>query len=408
MAIWQEQYNLLRSELESRGIDVEAVEASLKSQQIETPSWGYADAGTRFGVFRMAGAPGNIREKLQDAAEAHRFSGIAPTVAVHIPWDNVEDWVEIKQYASSLNLTIGSINPNLFQDHDYRFGSLTSERADVRARAVEHVRECANIMRAVGSKTISLWLADGTNFPGQADFRARKHRLEASLKTIHGFLHRDETLLLEYKPFEPASYHTDVADWGMSHAFCSHLGPNAKVLVDLGHHLPGANIEHIVAFLVDENRLGGFHFNNRKYADDDLTTGSVNPYELFLIFIELVKTEHAGLGSDIAYMIDEGHTIKNKIEEMIQSLVAIQTAYAKALIVDYKALLEAQETNSIVLAEEIVKDAFATDVRPLLAKVRTDIGLSDVVDPVRGFRNCGYAQDAADNRGISKAAGLGA
>ncbi len=408
MIQWEAHYTLLRNELESRGVDVDAVEESLRNQSIETPSWAYADAGTRFGVFRMAGAPTNLREKLADAGQAQKYTGIASTVAVHIPWDKVSDWSEISRYAGSLGLTIGAVNPNLFQDHDYRFGSLTAENADARRRAIEHVRECVGIMRTVGSQALSLWLADGTNFPGQGDFRVRKRRLQEALAEIHGMLSPEQTLLLEYKPFEPASYHTDIADWGMSYAFCNRLGANAKVLVDLGHHLQGANIEHIVAFLIDEDKLGGFHFNNRKYADDDLTTGSVNPYELYLIYTELVKNERAGKGGEIAYMIDEGHTLKNKIEEMIQSLVAIQTAYAKALLVDYKTLAEAQAANELTRAEEIIKDAFAIDVRPLLAHVRAEMNLPSPYDPVKGFRDSGYAEQVAAERGVGKSSGLGA
>jgi L-rhamnose isomerase/sugar isomerase len=408
MTNWESRYALLRTDLEERGRDVDGIEAALKTQAIETPSWGYADAGTRFGVFRMPGAPTNIRAKLADAAQAHRFTGIAPTVAVHIPWDTVDDWSELSVYAATLGLTIGAINPNLFQDYDYRFGSLTAEDASVRKRAIDHLIACIEIMRATKSKALSVWLADGTNFPGQGDFRKRKQRLADGLAEAYFRLDFDETMLLEYKPFEPASYHTDLADWGMAYAFCSSLGPRARVLVDLGHHLHGANIEHIVAFLIDAGRLGGFHFNNRKYADDDLTTGSVNPYELYLIYTELVKAERDGLGAGIAYMIDEGHTLKNKIEEMIQSLVAIQTAYARALLVDYAALEAAQATNDLVSAEELIKDAFATDVRPLLAKVRSECGLPDPVDPVRGFRESGYAERMAAERGIGKGAGLGA
>jgi L-rhamnose isomerase/sugar isomerase len=273
---------------------------------------------------------------------------------------------------------------------------------------VEHVLDCIQVMRATRSKTLSLWLADGTNFPGQSDFRARKRRLHDALEEIHAAMREDETLLIEYKPFEPAFYHTDIADWGMANAMCSRLGRNAKVLVDLGHHLQGANIEHIVAFLVDEQRLGGFHFNNRKYADDDLTSGSINPYELFLIYTELVKAERDGSATNIAYMIDESHGLKNKIAEMIQSLVALQTAYAKALLVDYEALSAAQAREDLIGAEETIKSAFATDVRPLLWKVRADLALPDPVDPVRGFLESGYAENASAQRGIGKAAGLGA
>lgn len=405
---WATEYKILRDRLEDGGIDVLGVEEKLKSQRIETPSWGYADSGTRFGVFRQAGAPRTVHEKLEDAAQANRFTGIAPAVALHIPWDSVENWPELADYARGLGLSIGAINPNLFQEHGYRFGSLASEQESVRRRAVSHVVSCVGIMNAVGSKALSLWFADGTNFPGQGDFRRRKGRFQDGLAEIHAELAADQTLLLEYKPFEPAFYHTDIADWGMAYAFCKRLGQNARVLVDLGHHLHGANIEHIVAFLLDEKRLGGFHFNNRKYADDDLTAGSINPYELFLIFTELAAAEEEGIAGDIAYMIDESHTLKNKTAEMIQSLTALQTSYAKALLLNRTELRSAQKTDDIVRAEEIVKSAFSVDVQPLLWKVRTELGLPDPADPVRGFNECGYADAKAKERGVGGGAGLGA
>ena len=295
MAGWDGEYALLRRRLEDDGIDVNAVEARLKAQQVETPSWGYADSGTRFGVFRQAGAPQTVRQKFEDAAQAHTFTGIAPAVAVHIPWDTEDDWDDQARYAQSLGVRIGAVNPNVFQDFDYRFGSLANAQAEVRNKAVAHILECVEIMRAVKSPLLSLWFADGTNFPGQGDMRARKRLFQEGLAEVYGALDDHQTMLVEYKPFEPAFYHTDIADWGMAYAFCQSLGPRAKVLVDLGHHLPGANIEHIVAFLLDEGRLGGFHFNNRKYADDDLTTGSINPYELYLIYAELVTGERDGI-----------------------------------------------------------------------------------------------------------------
>ena len=405
---WAKEYDLLSERLQSEGIDVAQVEQRLKNQKIETPSWGYADGGTRFGVFRQAGAPRNVRENIEDAAQAHRFTGIAPAVALHIPWDLVEDWAELANYASGFGLSIGAINPNVFQDYEYRFGSLGSEVASTRRRAIDHMVECVGIMNTVGSKALSLWFADGTNFPGQGDFRRRKHHFERGLAEVHAALSPDQTMLLEYKPFEPAFYHTDIADWGMAYAFTKALGENAKVLVDLGHHLHGTNIEHIVAFLQDERRLGGFHFNNRKYADDDLTTGSINPYELYLIFSELVAGEDAGVGDDIAYMIDESHTLKNKTAEMIQSLTALQSAYAKALLINRKELSLLQEADDLVGAEELVKAAFAVDVNPLLWKIRTDQGLPDPANPIRGFVESGYIEAKANERGVGGGSGLGA
>ncbi len=408
MPNYQAEYDLLARRLTDDGIDVAAAEARLKVQAVETPSWGYADSGTRFGAFRMAGAPRTVFEKFEDAAQAHRYTAIAPSVAVHIPWDAGADWSELSAYARALGLSVGAVNPNVFQDYDYRLGSLGSARKSVRDKAVAHMRECVAIMDTVGSKNLSLWFADGTNFPGQGDMRARKRWFAEGLAEVYTDLKDDQRMLIEYKPFEPAFYHTDIADWGMAYAFCAGLGERAQVLVDLGHHLPGANIEHIVAFLLDEKRLGGFHFNNRKYADDDLTTGSVNPYELYLIYTELVAGENDGIAGEVAYMIDESHTLKNKIAEMIQSLVALQTAYAKALLVNQPALAQARQAEDLVAAEEIIKSAFATDVRPLLWKVRSDLNLSDPADPLRGFAESGYAQAKAEERGVGGGAGLGA
>lgn len=408
MTNYPAEYDLLVRRLTDEGVDIAAVEARLKAQRVETPSWGYADSGTRFGAFRMAGAPRTVFEKFEDAAQAHKYTGIAPDVAVHIPWDAGADWNELAAYARSLGVGVGAVNPNVFQDNDYRFGSLGSARQCVRDKAVAHMRECVEIMNTVGSQNLSLWFADGTNFPGQGDMRQRKRQFTEGLAAVYADLKDDQRMLIEYKPFEPSFYHTDIADWGMAYAFCQSLGDRAKVLVDLGHHLPGANIEHIVAFLLDEGRLGGFHFNGRKYADDDLTTGSTNPYELYLIYAELVAGENTGLASDVAYMIDESHTLKNKIAEMIQSLVALQASYAKALIVNQDALAAARESEDLIAAEETIKAAFATDVRPLLWKVRSDMGLPDPADPVRGFIQSGYAQAKADERGVGGGAGLGA
>lgn len=408
MTNFQAEYDLLAQRLADEGIDMAAVEARLKAQAVETPSWGYADSGTRFGAFRMAGAPRNVFEKFEDAAQANKYTGIAPGVAVHIPWDAGADWKELSEYAHAQGVSVGAVNPNVFQDNDYRFGSLGSARKSIRDKAVAHMRECVQIMNVVGSPNLSLWFADGTNFPGQASMRYRKQWFAEGLAEVYADLKGNQTMLVEYKPFEPAFYHTDIADWGMAYAFCKGLGGRAKVLVDLGHHLPGANIEHIVAFLLDEGRLGGFHFNNRKYADDDLTTGSVNPYELYLIYTELVAGENDGIANNVAYMIDESHTLKNKIAEMIQSLVALQTSYAKALIVNQKALTEAREREDLIAAEEVIKAAFATDVRPLLWKVRSEMNLPNPADPVRGFVESGYIEAKAEERGVGGGAGLGA
>lgn len=405
---WEREYELLAQRLTDAGQDPDALAGRLTAQKIETPSWAYADAGTRFGVFQMAGAPRSVREKFEDAAQVQAFTGIAPSVAVHIPWDTVDDWGEMANFAASLSLSIGAVNPNVFQAADYQFGSITHSDASVRAKAVAHMKECVAIMNATGSRDLSCWFADGTNFPGQADFRARKRWLSDALAEVYADLSGRQRMLLEYKPFEPAFYHTDLADWGMTYAVAHALGDRAHVLVDLGHHLPGANIEHIVAFLLDEGRLGGFHFNGRKYADDDITVGSIQPYELFLIYAELVKGENDKLAGEVAYMLDQSHTMKNKVAEMIQSVVALQTAYAKALLIDFDALTKAQGENDVVAAEEIIKAAFATDVTPLLWRVRCEKGLPAPDDPLRGFRASGYAEAKAKERGIGGSGGLGA
>jgi L-rhamnose isomerase/sugar isomerase len=400
MPDWREYYRLLAAELASRGIDVEATKAALKAQRIETPSWGYADSGTRFKVFGQAGAARTAYEKLQDAAEVHRVTGITPSVALHIPWDKVDDWSELQAYAESLGLELGAINPNLFQDDDYKLGSLAHPDERVRAKAIAHCLECIEIAKTVHSDVISLWLADGTNYPGQDSIRARKQRLQEALRTIYDAMPAPMRLLIEYKFFEPAFYHTDLGDWGMSYVMAQKLGDRAQVLVDLGHHPLGTNIEQIVAFLIDEGRLGGFHFNSKKFADDDLTVGSVNPYELFLIFNELVAGEQdPAVNMNVAYMIDQSHNVKPKVEAMVQSIVNVQVAYAQALIVDRAALAEAQQTGDIVRAEETLLAAFRTDVRPLLAAVREEMGVP--VDPLAAYRQSGYLAKVAAERGTA-------
>lgn len=381
-------YNILKSSLEEKRIDVNKVEKRLKTLKIETPSWGYADSGTRFAIFKQKNAAKKVKEKIQDAAEVHKLTGICPSIALHIPWDITDDWDALLEYSLSLGIRPGAVNPNLFQDPDYKLGSLCHPDEKVRKKAINHVLECIDIAKTLKSKDISLWLADGTNYPGQDDMRERKHRLEESLKEIYKNLEKDMRLLVEYKFFEPAFYHTDIADWGMAYNLCTKLGDQAMVLVDLGHHSLGTNIEQIVAYLLDEEKLGGFHFNNKKYADDDLTVGSINPYEFFLIFNELVSAKDNGIKSNIAYMIDQCHNLKPKIEEMIQSVENIQKTYAKALIVDRESLKNYQQKNDIVMAEKMLNEAFETDVMPLLFKVREEMGLP--LYPLEFFRNSGY------------------
>jgi len=397
MENFKKSYKFLKDSLEKKGIPIEKVEEELKSQKIETPSWGYSDSGTRFFVFKQKGAARNVREKLQDAAEVHKLTGVCPTVALHIPWDMTDDWDELLEYAISLGVKPGAINPNLFQDDDYKFGSLCSPDKNAREKAISHIVECIEIAKKLKSRDISLWISDGTNHPGQDNIRGRKHRLEESLKRVYKHLGDDMRLLIEYKFFEPAFYVTDVGDWGMAYNLSNKLGPKAMVLVDLGHHPLGTNIEQIVAYLLDEEKLGGFHFNNKKYADDDLTVGSINPYELFLIYNELVDAEESGLKLDVAYMIDQSHNIKPKIEEMIQSVENIQKAYAKALIVDRKALKKHQEEKDVVKAEKVLTEAFETDVMPLIYKVREDLGVP--LDPLEAFRKNGYMEKIQRERG---------
>ncbi len=373
---------------------ISEIKEKLKSQKIETPSWGYSNSGTRFKVFKQEGAAQNIYQRIDDAAEVHKLTGITPSIAIHIPWDIVDNWKELSKYAASKGLKIGAVNPNLFQDDEYKLGSLTHPDDKIRKKAIDHIFECISIMENTGATILSLWLADGTNYPGQDDFRARKHRLEDSLGKIYNALSDEMKLLIEYKFFEPAFYHTDIADWGIATSLANKLGDKAKTLVDLGHHPQGTNIEHIVAFLIDENKLGGFHFNSRKYADDDLTAGSINPYELFLIYKEIAAAEEEGL--DIAYMIDESHNIKPTIQATIQSVLNIQEAYAKALFIDRKALTEAQVKGDIVQAEEILLDAYRQDVRPLLKIVRDEIGCPQ--EPLKAYIESGYYERISEER----------
>lgn len=391
----------IENRLQERGVTIDNIFTALQQFSVETPSWGYGDSGTRFKVFHWPGAASNLREKLADAAQVQRVTGICPGVAIHIPWDRADDWRAVREYAGQLGLHIGAVNPNLFQEDAYRFGSLCHYDRAVRQRAVEHVIECIQIAQEVDSHVISLWLADGTNYPGQDDLRRRRHRLLESLQSIYAALPADMRLLIEYKFFEPSFYSTDLPDWGTSLLMAQKLGPQAEVLVDTGHHPQGTNIAQIVAQLLDEGRLGGFHFNDRRYADDDLIAGSQNPFELFCIFNEI-----AGAGAEgntnvgrIAYMIDQSHNIEPKIEAMIQSVLNAQSAYAKALLVDRVALREAQEAGDVLGAYRVLQAAFETDVRPLLSEFRTRQGVE--ADPIAVFRASGYAERVARERTAS-------
>lgn len=390
-------YNLLAETLEKQGIQIETVKSCLKRQHIETPSWGYGNSGTRFGVFEQPGAARNVVERLEDAATVHRFTGVAPTVALHIPWDKTDDWGALKQYAADLGIGIGAINPNVFQDQVYKLGSVCNPEIEIRRLAIDHMLECVDIMKKTGSDLLSLWFADGTNFPGQASFRRRKQWMTEALGEVYEALPHATRMLIEYKFFEPAFYHTDLADWGTAYLMANKLGPKAQVLVDLGHHPQGTNIEFIVAYLIDEGKLGGFHFNCRKYADDDLTVGSVNPQELFLIYTELVAAElDPDIDTDIAYMIDQSHNLKPKVEASIQSVCNLQKAYAKALLVDREALMEAQEVADLVEAESILQRAYETDVNPLLEQVRLEMGRDP--HPLTAYRKSGYYEKISKTR----------
>jgi L-rhamnose isomerase/sugar isomerase len=369
------------------------VEARLRELVIETPSWGYGDSGTRFGTFPQPGRPRDVYERIDDAAEVHRLTGTAGAVALHFPWDEVDDYGALREHIEARGLKVGAVNPNLFQDPDYKLGSCTHPNPRVRAKSVEHLVECIGIARDLGSSAQSLWLADGTNYPGQDDLRERRARLYDSLGQAYAQLPGDQEMLVEYKLFEPAFYATDLADWGSALLTCQKLGDRARVLIDLGHHAQGVNIEQIVALLDGEGRLGGFHFNNRKYADDDLIVGSVNPFELFLIFFELDSGPTHRLPR---LTIDQAHNIEAKVEAMVLSVVNLQEAYAKALLVDREALRAAQQEGDVLRGHELLLDAFRTDVRDVCARARAALGAAE--DPIAAHRESGYAQQKAEER----------
>ena len=405
------EYKILAERLTAQGIDVEAVKAALKKQHVETPSWGYANSGTRFKAFAWSGAATTTQEKLDDAAMVQKMTGIAPTVAVHIPWDRPEhdDYDGMCQYAEDQGIRIGATNPNVFQDDEYRLGSLGSPDPGVQEMALDHILECCAIMPKLKSKDLSLWFADGTNYAGQDSLRGRKQRFERHLRTVYEYLPADGRMLIEYKFFEPAFYSTDLPDWGTAYAWCLKLGPRAQVLTDLGHHAQGVNIEQIVTFLLDEGRLGGFHFNNRKYADDDLIVGSVNPYELFLIYNEIVDASQSDdqpaktTADNIAYMIDQCHNIEGKMAPMILSVLNCQEAYAKALLVPRDELIAAQQAGQVLMAHNLLTNAYRNDVRPLLAQVREEMGVP--VDPIASYWASGYEEKIREARGIASTSG---
>ncbi len=378
--------------------DVNDVLSGLDRLNIELPSWGFADTGTRFGKYLQDAAALTLEDKLDDAAEVQRVTGCCPRVAVHVLWDfQGDDPGGAAELASARGLRVGSINPNLFEDQCYRLGSVANEDAAIRRRAIEHLLRSVELGRVVGSDRLSLWFADGTNYPGQGHFRRRKRWFESALREVHDAMPESMRMLVEYKPFEPAFYHSDVADWGMASALARAAGSKAKVLVDTGHHLLGQNIEHIVAFLLDEEMLGGFHFNDRHYADDDLTVGSIDPYRIFRILFEIVQFEReSGRALPIDYMIDQSHNLKPKIEAMIQTVDTVQSMLAKAMLVDVETLESARRAGDVVDAERCLADAFATDVRPMIGEWRRRRGLP--TDPLADHRSSGYVERVAGER----------
>jgi L-rhamnose isomerase/sugar isomerase len=378
---------------------VEKVVKALDEFKIETGSWAFADTGTRFGKFLQPAAAKTIAEKLADAGQVNALTGCCPTVAMHVLWDTPPgaNLADVKKLAEKYGVRPGAINPNVFQDQIYKYGGLANEQATVRKAALDHILYSVKVVRELGSRDVSCWFGDGSNYPGTANIRARKQWMAEGLKAVHDALGVDQRLLIEYKPFEPAFYHTDIGDWGMALLFAKAAGPQARVLVDIGHHYQGQNIEQIVAWLLDENMLGGFHFNNRRYADDDLTLGSIDPYQDFRVFAEICSYAwEKGRAPDIGYMIDQSHNLKGKIEEMIQTVMTAQELYAKAALIDFPTLEKARQEQRLIDAENLFKDAFSTDVRPAIGEWRRAKGLGE--DPLVAFRQSGYLERITNER----------
>jgi L-rhamnose isomerase / sugar isomerase len=377
----------------------------LDAFQIEIPSWGFANTGTRFGKFVQAAAAVTIEEKFADAAEVNKLTGATPTLALHVLWDlpeGVKDVPEVRALERKFGIRAGSINPNLFQDQEYKYGSLCNPSAEIRERALSHMLDSIEIGKALGSRDISFWLADGSNYPGTQSIRKRIGWLEQALRISHDHLAPNQRLLVEYKPFEPFFYHTDIADWGMSSHLARQAGPQARVLVDTGHHYNAQNIEQIVAWLLHTGLLGGFHFNDRRYADDDLTLGSIDPYQIFRIFHELHSAASEGLPHAVAYMIDQSHNLKGKVEAMVQTVVTAQELYLKAALIDRERLAELQQSCDLVAAEELFRGAFWRDVRPLTRAWREKHGLP--ADPLEALRASGYVERIGRERGSRSSA----
>ena len=382
------------------------VKNALRAQRIETPSWAYGNSGTRFKVFTQPGVPRTPFEKIDDAAQVHAFTGVAPTVALHIPWDAVDDYRALADHAAERGVALGAINSNVFQDDDYKLGSVTNPDPRIRRKATDHLLDCVSIMDKTGSRDLKLWFSDGLNYPGQDNLARRQDRLAEALREVYDRLGDDQRMLVEYKLFEPAFYATDIPDWGTAFAHCVELGPKAQVVIDTGHHAPGTNIEFIVSFLLRQKRLGAFDFNSRFYADDDLMVGAADPFQLFRIMHEIVRADALKPEAGIAFMLDQCHNIEAKIPAIIRSVLNVQEATAKALLVDVDALEAAQDSGDVLESNEVLMDAYNTDVRPLLAELRTDMGLDP--DPVRAYRRSGYGDRISAERVGGNQAGWGA
>ncbi len=386
--------------------DFASIAPRLVEQAIELPSWAFGNSGTRFKVFSQPGVPRDPFEKIADAAQVHKVTALSPSVALHIPWDKVDDYAGLRKHAEDHGVALGTINSNTFQDDDYKLGSVTHSDPTIRQKAIDHHYECIDIMHKTGSRDLKIWLADGTNYPGQDDMRARQDRLADSLEKIYARIGDDQRLVLEYKIFEPAFYHMDVPDWGTSYAQVAALGDKAMVCLDTGHHAPSTNIEFIVMQLLRLGKLGSFDFNSRFYADDDLIVGAADPFQLFRILVEVVRGGGYGADSDVAFMLDQCHNIEDKIPGQIRSVLNVQEMTARALLVDTTALAAAQLAGDVLAANGLLMDAFYTDVRPLLAEWRESRGLP--ADPMVAYAQSGYAATIIDGRKGGSQAGWGA
>ena len=394
------------SEQSSRQAVRQAALETLRRQHVELPSWAFGNSGTRFKVFGQPGVARTVAEKIDDAAQVNAVTGIARSVALHIPWDSVRDWAALATHAKERGTALGTVNANLFQDDDYRLGSVTNPDPRIRRKALAHLVECVDVMDATGSRDLKLWFADGTNYPGQDDIRTRQDRLSEALHAVYDRLGPDQRLVLEYKFFEPAFYSTDVPDWGTALLHCVDLGDRARVCVDTGHHAPGTNIEFIVAVLLRAGKLGAFDFNSRFYADDDLMAGAADPFQLFRIMTEVAGAGALEPDRGVAFMLDQCHNIEAKIPGQIRSVMNVQEATAKALLVDSDALAAAQRSGDVLGANAVVMDAYNTDVRPMLADLRAEQGLDP--DPMGAYARSGWAEAVVAGRVGGQAAGWGA